>query len=51
MDSLVSHGYQTGFVNEDDLSVDRSTVPAEKGGKRLATMATRESKVARYTRQ
>lgn len=41
MDSLVSHGYQTGLINADDLSVDSSTVAAKKGGKRLATTATR----------
>ena len=51
MDSLVSYGYQAGLVNADDLSVDSSTVPAKKGGKRLALTATRESKVARYMRQ
>ena len=32
MDSLVSHGYRTGLVDADDLSVDSSTVPAKKGG-------------------
>jgi transposase len=41
MDSLVSHGYQTGLVDADDLSVDSSTVPAKKGGKRLAMTVTR----------
>ena len=41
MDSLVSHGYRTGFVNADDMSVDSSTVAAKKGGKRRAMMATR----------
>ena len=51
MDSLVSHGYQTGLVNADDLSVDSSTVPAKKGGKKLALTVTRESRVARYMRQ
>jgi len=51
MSSLVSQGYQTGLVNVNDLSVDSSTVPAKKGGKRLALMVTKESKVARYMRQ
>lgn len=41
MDSLVSHGYQTGLVDADDLSIDSSTVTAKKGGKRLALTATR----------
>ena len=34
LDSLVSHGYHTGLVNADDLSVDSSTVPAKKGGRK-----------------
>lgn len=51
MDSLVSHGYQTGLVDADDLSIDSSTVHAKKGGRRLATTATRRRKVARYMRQ
>jgi transposase len=34
LDSLVSHGYHMGLVNADDLSVDSSTVPAKKGGRR-----------------
>ena len=34
MDSLVSRGYARGMINADDLSVDSSTVPAKKGGKR-----------------
>lgn len=47
MDSLVSHGYQTGLVDADDLPVDSSTVSAKKkGSKRLATAVTGESKVA-----
>jgi transposase len=41
MDSLVSHGYQTGLINADDLSVDSSTVQAKKGGKKSALTATR----------
>jgi len=51
MDSLVSHGYQKGLINADDMSVDSSTVAAKKGGMRLATTATRRRKVARYMRQ
>ena len=34
MDSLVSHGYQKGIINVNELSIDSSTVPAKKGGKR-----------------
>lgn len=34
MDSLVSWGYQKGIINVNDLSIDSSTVPAKKGGKR-----------------
>ena len=34
MDSLVSHGYHKGLVNVNYLSIDSSTVPAKKGGKR-----------------
>lgn len=34
LDSLVSHGYHMGLVNVNDLSIDSSTVPAKKGGKR-----------------
>jgi len=34
MDSLVSHGYQKGIINVNDLSIDSSTVPAKKGGRR-----------------
>lgn len=41
MDSLVSRGYQTGLADADDLSVDSSTVPAKKGGKKSALTATR----------
>lgn len=48
MDSLVSHGYQNGQINADDLSVDSSTVAAKKGGKRSAMMVTRKRKEARY---
>lgn len=51
MNSLVSHGYRNGLINADDLSIDSSTVPAKKGGKRLATTATRRSREARYMRQ
>lgn len=52
MDSLVSHGYQAGLVDADDRSVDSSTiVAAKKGGKRLASTATRDSREARYMRQ
>ncbi len=32
MNSLVSYSYQKGLINEDDLSIDSSTVPAKKGG-------------------
>jgi transposase len=48
MDSLVSHGYQNGQINADDLSVDSSTMAAKKGGKRSAMMVTRKRKEARY---
>ncbi len=48
MDSLVSYGYQKGVVNVNDLSIDSSTVPAKKGGKRLATTVTRRRKEVRY---
>jgi transposase len=48
MNSLVSHGYQTGLVNVNDLSVDSSTVAAKKGGKRLAMMVTRRPREVRY---
>ena len=34
MDAFVSRGYSTGVIDADDLSVDSSTVPAKKGGKR-----------------
>ena len=48
MDSLVSHGYHTGLVDADDLSVDSSTVTAKKGGRRLAMTVTRRRKEAKY---
>lgn len=51
MDSLVSHGYQTGLVDVNDLSVDSSTVAAKKGGKRLAMTVTRGRKEASYMQQ
>ena len=41
MDSLISHGYRTGLIDADDLSIDSSTVAAKKGGKRLALTVTR----------
>lgn len=50
MDYLVSYGYQKGVVNVNDLSIDSSTVPAKKGGKRLATTVTRRLKEAKYMR-
>lgn len=34
MNSLVSRGYNFGLINIDDLSVDSSTVPSKKGGKK-----------------
>jgi transposase len=34
MDFLISHGYHKGLVNVNDLSIDSSTVPAKKGGKK-----------------
>jgi transposase len=34
MNSLVSRGYNFGLININDLSVDSSTVPSKKGGKK-----------------
>ena len=34
MNSLISRGYNSGLINIDDLSVDSSTVPSKKGGKK-----------------
>lgn len=34
MDSLVSYGYHNDLINVNDLSIDSSTVPAKKGGRR-----------------
>jgi transposase len=34
MNSLISRGYNFGLINIDDLSVDSSTVPSKKGGKK-----------------
>jgi hypothetical protein len=50
MDSLVSYGYHKGLVDADDLSIDISTVPAKKRGKRLATttVTRRRLKEASY---
>jgi hypothetical protein len=39
MNSLISCGYNSGLINIDDLSVDSSTVPSKKGGKKYALMA------------
>lgn len=50
MDSLVSRGYASGLIKVDDLTIDSSTIPAKKGGKRLATTVTRRLKEARYMR-
>lgn len=42
MDSLVSRGYHKGLIDVNDLSIDSSTVPAKKGGRRrLVTTVTR----------
>jgi hypothetical protein len=49
MNSLISHGYQKGLVNVNELSIDISTVSAKKGrGRRLATTVTRRLKEAKY---
>jgi hypothetical protein len=49
MNSLISHGYQKGLVNVNELSIDSSTVSAKKGrGRRLATTVTRRLKEAKY---
>ena len=48
MDSLVSRGYASGLIKVDDLAIDSSTVPAKKGGRRLATTVTRSRKEAKY---
>jgi transposase len=34
MNSLISRGYNSGLISIDDLSVDSSTVPSKKGGKK-----------------
>jgi hypothetical protein len=50
VDSLVSYSYhQKGLVNVNELSIDSSTVPAKKGGRRYdMTVTTRRLKEARY---
>jgi hypothetical protein len=50
MDSLVSHGYNKGLIDVNDLSIDSSTLPAKKGrSRRLATtVMTGRRKESRY---
>lgn len=49
-DALVSKGYSLGVVKMDELSIDSTTVPAKKGGSRLALMVTSTSRGRRSTR-
>lgn len=50
LDSLISKGYSLGIVKMDELSIDSTTVPAKKGGSRLALTVTNTSGGRRYTR-
>jgi transposase len=50
LDSLVSKGYSLGIVRMDKLSIDSTTVPAKKGGGRLAMTVTGTSRGRRSTR-
>ena len=49
MDALVAKGYSMNLVEMDSLSFDSDTIPAKKGESLLASMATRTSRVRRYT--
>jgi len=49
LDSLVSKGYSLGIVRMDKLSIDSTTVPAKKGGGRLAMTVTSTSRGRRST--
>ncbi|MDG7016206.1 MAG: transposase [Nitrososphaerota archaeon] len=49
LDTLVSKGYSLGIVKMDKLSIDSTTVPAKKGGGRLALTVTSASRARRYT--
>ena len=48
--SLISKGYSLGIVKMDELSTDSTTVPAKKGGSRLALTVTSTSGARRSTR-
>jgi transposase len=50
LDSLVSKGYSLGIVRMDELSIDSTTVPAKKGGGRLAMTVTGTLRGRRSTR-
>lgn len=50
LDALVARGYSLGIVKMDELSIDSTTVPAKKGGSRLALTVTNTSRGRRSTR-
>ena len=47
--AIIDHGYALGRLSLEAVAVDSTDVAAKKGGSSLVTMATRRSRVQRYT--